>query len=126
VDDIGNKYLGDSYGGCVAADEFVKMVETTDGVVKIGDNKIYVVNTENSNQDGEHWITFIDDEDGLLAYDSYGADIKKYNKLFKKLTFIQDMDDKEQRYNNEYNCGLRALASGYVYKKFGRDDFLLI
>lgn len=119
VDDIGKKYLKNKYGACLACDEFIKMN-------KKGDGKIYIVNTENSNQDGEHWLCFIDGEEGLLAYDSYGADIKKYNKLFKKIEFIQDRDDREQRYNNEYNCGIRALASGIIYNKLGKECFLLI
>lgn len=126
LDDLGKKYLGDSYGGCLPADVFVdKMLDFQDK-----NGTIYIVNDENRDENGGHWLTFIDDPEGLLAYDSYGQDIIDYNPLFEKISFEQDRKDREQRFldekNPEYNCGPRALSAGIVYKNLGKDCFLMI
>lgn len=123
INEVGHKYLGEEYGGCMPADIFVKYIKRNG----TGDGKIYIVNTENSREDGEHWICFVDDPETLLGYDSYGENIKEeYDPAFKRIEFVQDVSDREQRFNTEFNCGPRALAAGKTYKKFGREGFLLI
>ncbi len=132
IDGLGDRFLGKSYGGCYAADTFVDHISNH----QKGDGTVYIVNTQNESQGGAHWICFIDDKDGLLGYDSYAKKLTKYNKLFKNLNFTESTNDREQRYNNEYTCGLRSLAAGITYKymskhntpenNFGRECFLLI
>lgn len=89
--------------------------------------QLSIVNTENSNEDGEHWVLFIKDGKDLLGYDSYGQDIKNYNPNFKNLKIIQDRKDAEQKLIPlEANCGHRSLSAGIIYKKYGRKAFLKI
>lgn len=135
LDKLGNQFLGNKYGGCYPADIFTKYISDKYKNNKHGDGSIYIVNDENSDQGGSHWVSFIDDPHGLLAYDSYGQDIADYNPLFEKLEYapynlIQDRKDREQRFlnepNPEYNCGPRALSAGIVYNNLGRDCFLMI
>lgn len=118
IDDMGRKYLGESYGGVFPADIFVEKNK------QIG--KIYIVNDENADKPGRHWMTFIQDPEGLLCYDSYAGDITKYNKIFKKLKYKEDRSDREQRYNTDHDCGCRAMSAGISYKKLGRESFLTI
>lgn len=122
IDNMGREFLKESYGSCEAADTFVNYIKYN----QKGNGKCYIVNIQNSDQKGSHWIAFIDDKDELLAYDSYGTNIDKYNKLFKELIFREDTSDREQRYNNEFDCGSRALAACITYKNLGKKCFLLI
>lgn len=87
-----------------------------------------IVNIDNNNGKGLHWVLMIKDKNNLLAYDSYGNDIRNYNHHFIKLkNLIQDTKDREQEYEPiETNCGQRALASGKIYKLKGKGAFLKI
>jgi hypothetical protein len=93
--------------------------------MKQGD--IAIVNIDNSNGKGLHWLLAIKDKGDLLMYDSYGQNIKNYNPNFKDLKIIQDREDAEQSFEpKETNCGQRAIASGLIYKKLGKDAFLKV
>ena len=91
---------------------------------------IAVVNTDNSNGEGIHWVLAIkpnNTNNQFLFYDSYGKDVKTYNRYFEELKIIQDTKDREQKYQPyEKNCGQRAIASAMVYDKLGKDAFLKI
>ena len=120
--DIGRKIFGNDFVGTFPADIFVNEI-----LPYMSSGQLAIVNTENNNEDGEHWVLFIKDNTDLLGYDSYGENIKKYNPNFKNLKIIQDMKDAEQKsIPIETNCGQRTLASAIIYKKYGRKAFLKI
>jgi len=122
INKIGKKYFGDSFLGALPADIFVNEVYP---IMRDGD--VCIVNSEDSNQDGAHWLCAIKDNGKLYMYDSYGTLIKDYNKNFKKIPIIQDMKDGEQKYVPlETNCAQRSLSSAVIYKKYGSGKFLEI
>lgn len=113
LDRIGRKILGDDYIGAFPADVFVNDIEPI-----MNGGQTAIVNTENSNQGGQHWLSAVKLNDGkLLMHDSYGSDIKKYNKLFRKLNFIQGHIP--HQFGLQDNCGQQALTSLEVFEKEG-------
>ena len=115
---MGNYFLK-TYQGCLPADIFVNNFKKCK-------NGVYVVNTENHNQSGQHWLCFIKYDNGkLLAYDSYAQNINDYNPLFKKLDYWQDRSDWEQDITDENmkNCGFNSLSAGMIFEKYGIDGF---
>lgn len=90
---------------------------------------IAVVNIDNSNGTGIHWVLAIKDGgvNQFLFYDSYGKNVKTYNDYFNELKIKQDTKDKEQNYGSQFrDCGQRTIASAMVYNKLGKGAFLKI
>jgi hypothetical protein len=73
----------------------------------------YIVNLDNSNQPGSHWVAVA----GNLVYDSFGRDLG-----FR----MQRTEDDAEQENWEVNCGQRCLAFLCVYHRYGAQKAKLI
>ena len=65
--------LRDSVLGVFAADQLPRSLPTH----PCG----FIVNTDNSNQPGPHWLAFVTDDSGVDCFDSYGRSPGSYNPL---------------------------------------------
>jgi len=122
LDIFGKKLYGNKYIGTYPADTFVNKIYP-----EMKDGNISVVNIDNHNQSGEHWVSFMKIGNKLYGYDSYGKNIKKYNPVFKKLKIIQDTNDGEQTLSfSDKSCGQHALIIWKIMENFGPKNFLMV
>lgn len=71
-----------------------------------------IVNLDNSDQPGSHWVACVRDTNGVLVYDSFGRNIPLF------VNQINTESDPEQLLQEE-NCGQRCLAFLLVYDYYG-------
>ena len=112
IDEICKKLFGSKFKGCLARDEYKRC----------RDEGYYVVNLDNSNEPGEHWVGIvIQSKKRPLIYDSFGRSMTKYFGKNNELTQKDvEQDDKEE------NCGQRSISFLMVYDKLGRKAAKLI
>ena len=71
-----------------------------------------IVNLDNSDEPGSHWIACVRDTNQVLVYDSFGRNIPLF------VNQINTESDSEQHFQEE-NCGQRCLAFLLVYDYYG-------
>jgi hypothetical protein len=71
-----------------------------------------IVNLDNSDEPGSHWMACVRDTNGVLVYDSFGRNIPLF------VNQINTESDQEQHIQEE-NCGQRCLAFLLVYDYYG-------
>ena len=100
----GQNLFGDLFRGVYAADELT----VPRMLLK---NQCCVVNLDERESGGSHWIALAQDGGGLLVYDSFGRSVVDGD-------VIHTENDAEQSMV-ETNCGQRCLAWLSVYHRFG-------
>lgn len=99
---------------------------------KIPTGKYLIVNLDESDLPGSHWVSLIGDEGKVLIYDSYGRDPKDILGKFAKKNKFRSTDiaqhgatDKDAEQGiMETNCGARCIAALILYNQFGKAAFL--
>jgi len=88
-------------------------------------NKTYlIVNTDDSNGPGIHWMSIIKNKSNIYVYDSFGRRtsnvLKKFNRRVLKggYRIVESKRDAEQSDYQE-DCGLRCIAWLLVARKYG-------
>ena len=109
--EMGLNLFGDLFRGVYAADELTvpRMLLT---------KQCCVVNMDERESSGSHWIALAQDGDDLLVYDSFGRSVVDGD-------VIHTENDPEQSIS-EMNCGQRCLAWLCVFQRFGGDAALLV
>jgi hypothetical protein len=110
---VGEALFGDLFRGVYAADELT----VPRMLLK---NQCCIVNLDERESSGSHWIALAQDGGDLLVYDSFGRSIAIANG-----DVIHTENDPEQKMT-EMNCGQRCLAWLCVYHRFGGDAALLV
>lgn len=108
---IGKKMFKMKFKGVFAADQIPLMK-----------NKEYaIINLDDSDQGGSHWIAVIKEKNKVLIYDSFG---RRTFKILPELiqsgngVVLETENDAEQG-DLEENCGQRCLVALKVYDKYG-------
>lgn len=120
----GNPVTCKSFRGVFPADKLPKPI--TDG----NEHKLpaaYIVNTENSDSSGSHWLAIYQGEAGKAdVFDSFGSQIETYNPLFKRfLGNLQLMQQQRQQLQQIGStvCGQYCMffimkrSLGYTYEQ---------
>ena len=94
-------------------------------------NGFSIINTDNSNGNGIHWVAIYQNNNKIYVYDSFGRYTTNILKEFhKKMTNkgYQVIDSKRDAEQSDYqaDCGLRCIAWLYIVKKYGINKALLI
>ncbi len=111
LDHMGKKMFGSKFLGIYSADTIPKMNNGT----------YIIVNTDDSNGPGEHWMGLVKNKSNVVVYDSFGRKtIKILPEIYQSGNgcIVESENDAEQK-ESEDNCGQRVLAAIYVYDKHG-------
>jgi len=124
------KMLIKQYGkGALYDDQIKKIIPWVNGVYAQDEAVIkpgyYVINTDNSNGEGEHWIGAYITKKSCYLYDSFSRTpkylvpsfLEKLNKRGIKV-YQSDKKDKEQ-YGNSEVCGVLVCSWLMVVKELG-------
>lgn len=83
-----------------------------------------IVNLDNSNEPGSHWIALCNDK-RVLIYDSFGRKKKEITPKHLVRSAKVTEKDKEQS-EKETNCGARCIAFLSVFDKLGYNHAIFI
>lgn len=116
---LGKRLFGIKWRGVFAVDKIPKLAK----------GQYAIVNLDEEDLPGSHWISLIGDGDKVLVYDSYGREPKdiipkfaKKNKLVS--TDIGQTDKDAEQGILETNCGARCIAALILFHQFGKAAFL--
>ena len=72
---------------------------------------MYIINLQNSNENGSHWTSFIKDKNNIYYYDSFGVIFpeNQYHIFFKNADNIYYIDKHDQNIDST-SCGYWVLA----------------
>ncbi len=120
---LGQRLFGVKWLGVVAVNKIPK---------KIPFGHFLIVNLDEDDLPGSHWISLIGDGDKVLVYDSYGRDPQKIlGKFGKKNKFMSTdiaqhgaTDTDAEQSLVETNCGSRAVTALILYHQFGKAAFM--
>jgi hypothetical protein len=119
LDKAGEKLFGNKFIGVYASDK----------IPTLDKNKKYaILNLDNSNQGGSHWIGCAYANDDITCYDSFG---RRANKIIPSLKapkggrIINTDDDVEQKIQ-QTDCGARSLAFLLFFDRYGASNAKLI
>lgn len=102
---IGRQQLGDSFRGVFAINT----------MVKLNPGECEIVNTDEIDKRGEHWLAFFRVDDTVLVFDSFGRSYKNmFNTTVLKerlgVNRIQDASRMSLQSVLEFDCGQKCLA----------------
>jgi hypothetical protein len=127
---MGKAFFGDQWMGVVSVDKVPE---------NIPKNHYLVVNLDESNLPGSHWVGIVGDKarkgsnkNDVLLYDSYGRDPADIVPKLSKRMNIKSTDKREDGAHDEdaeqgvleTNCGARTLAALILHSQFGRNAFM--
>jgi hypothetical protein len=107
---VGKQLFKHNFGGVFSADQIDSMDK----------GKYFIVNLDDSDEKGSHWIAVARRGKHLLVYDSFGRRLLKIlpELLDEDAIIIESEHDSEQK-DIEENCGQRCLSFLMVYDKLG-------
>lgn len=111
---VGDDLFGEKFMGVFTADKIPNHIKEL---------HMAIVNLDNSNETGSHWVSVCKDKKGIIwVYDSFGRRIHKIlPSIYGRGRKIKSTErDKEQGFK-ETNCGARSLAFLRVFHKLGSD-----
>lgn len=90
---------------------------------EMNNGESYIINTDPSYKDGEHWVSIIKHDNCYIFYDSFARTL--YNtipELNKKIkSCIKNINKQPDQFGSTTNCGQLTLTFLYVYYKYGYD-----
>jgi hypothetical protein len=95
LNDIGIVLFGKKFGGAVASDMLPSKIN----------GKYYIVNTDDSDESGTHWMAVTD----KYIYDSFGRTATQLSEFINDRKLLNKNKNRDQSFN-EFNCGQRSLA----------------
>jgi len=111
--------LGYRFKGVFASDKIPKLNKL---------RSFAILNLDNSNQPGSHWIAIALHKKDLIVYDSFGRNhidiIPNLKQEFRGRVKNTDLDPEQKK--SEYNCGQRSLAWLIFFQKYGAEKAMLI
>lgn len=114
--ELGKVLLGDKFIGVFSADNIPQEIYKRD---------VYaLVNLDDSDEPGSHWIALASVDGVVHVYDSFG---RMTSKILPSLKggFI-DADEDAEQHIKETNCGQRSLSWLVLFDTQGRDIALLV
>lgn len=106
----GKKILGSNFKG----------VYSSDKIPNLKNGQMIIVNLDESNQPGSHWIGVMHHNDNNYVYDSFGRSSQKIIPSLGQGNIKDAQYDSEQR-KQENNCGLRSLVALYMMNELDPD-----
>jgi hypothetical protein len=112
LNNIGKRLFKHKYIGTFPADKIPKLKK----------NQMMIVNNQNSNQGGEHWLGICKTKDDtILIYDSFG---RRHFKILPALSnstndVIKETENDPEQKKIQKDCGQRCLAFLKVFNDFG-------
>ncbi|MGL4759708.1 MAG: hypothetical protein ACRCXZ_10340 [Patescibacteria group bacterium] len=96
---------------------------SADNIILPKENGVFcIINTQNSNQSGEHWLGLFNDCGNVYIFDTYNRPYKSLNNHFKKYNWIQPNHEIMEA-KRDQDCGQRVLAFIATCMKFGAPLF---
>jgi len=112
LDIIGKKLLGNKFIGVYASDKIPYNIIDKYNIC------YFIVNTDNSDGIGKHWIAIGKDKNDIYYYDTYGRDKDILSKEFRKNNWLQTNPNIEQSYITKV-CGQKCIAWLVTCDKYG-------
>jgi len=113
------KHLGYRFKGVFASDKIPKLNKL---------RSFAILNLDNSNQPGSHWIAVALDGKNLIVYDSFGRNhtkiIPNLKNEFRGKIHNTDLDPEQRK--DEFNCGQRSIGWLIFFQKYGAKRAMLI
>ena len=122
INSICSKLFGSKWAGAYAVDKIP--------IKKYNEIHYFIVNTDKSNEAGEHWVAVVLHKSNAYLYDSFGRksiNILKplANLLSKKSIHITDSDYTKEQHGDTQICGQLCISFLLCYDQFGRDALLI-
>lgn len=112
---LGKELFGNKYIGTFSYDELPEL-----------DNKeCAIINTDEANKPGVHWLAVYKEGDILYGYDSFGRPMDKNLMTNLDINITSDIIDFEQK-KSENNCGARCIAWLQMVYRHGIKKAMLI
>ena len=108
------KHLKYKFAGVYSADTFPIILDR---------NTFVVVNSDNSNEDGTHWLLYCNREDEYCFGDPLGQSLHLYRKIFKRLNLanfkIKELVEHQLQKPTSNLCGLYCVyIAHYVFSAY--------
>lgn len=116
---IGKKLLGDKFKGVYPSDKIPKLNKKT---------PYAILNLDNSNETGSHWVAIVKKGKEIIFYDSFGREDTKIIPNLKNSgngKILNTDKDAEQKIN-EYDCGARCLSFLVFHNEWGDNYSMMI
>lgn len=98
-------------------------VYSADRIPTINDNESCIVNLDDHDEDGTHWVALVRISDIIYFYDSFG---RTYSNLLSGLNNgtlkVVNAERDAEQHIDELNCGQRCLAFLYMVNQYGGDS----
>ena len=119
LDRISRNLLGESFSGVYPADKIPVLDK---------DVKYAILNLDESDEPGSHWVAIAKEGDTTYLYDSFG---RTHSKIIENLQSsgngtIVDTDLDVEQSILETNCGARSLAWLLLFEWFDSDTAIMI
>ena len=116
----------------------------SDKIPKIPKGYYAIVNLDEADLKGSHWVAIVGDGGKVLVYDSFGRDARKllpeYSKKIeligtdlhgskkhkKKLKKHGVTDTDAEQAPSEKNCGARVISALIIFDRFGKNCFMAL
>ena len=123
LDKIGDEYFGGVYNGTYSWDKYP--------IDKLPEYSFAIINTDKSDQGGEHWVAIHKYKNKIYVYDSFGRHTKNLLKNFNKMVKgagcdVIDAEYDAEQNDNQEDCGIRCIAFLLIVKAMGIKSALTI
>lgn len=109
---LGKKVLGQSFAGVYPADR----------IPTLGKKQKYaIVNLDDSDEPGSHWVACAYDNGAVQLYDSFGRNAKQILPSLTANHRVNNTDSDAEQDDTEENCGQRSLAWLILHALKGSD-----
>ena len=112
----GRKLFGNKFAGVFPADRIPRLTRA----------RYTILNLDDHDMPGSHWIALARDKDSVWVYDSFGRPTQKILPDIGQTFKFFDVDYDAEQAARETNCGARSLAWLMVFDKFGAETAKLI
>jgi hypothetical protein len=110
----GKRLIGRQFLGVYPADRVPPLKNSAS-------NAYLIVNTDNSDEPGSHWIGIVKQNNAIYMYDSFGRNPEELSSEFEGMGYIPTNPNIEQDIE-ENDCGIRSLTFLVLSKQFGADQ----
>lgn len=80
----------------------------------------YILNTSNTNENGEHWVAVWNENNNIYVFDSFGRSIERLLPYFNNLMGGGIIyNDNKKQYDYQEDCGQRCISFLLLAQKYG-------
>jgi len=105
-----------NFGAFLFGDKF-KSVYCADDNIRLHNDQCCIVNTDPHTKSGTHWLGLYKYRNVYYVFDSFGRDVRKLSKFFKKKTWQNFEFHRIESFRSE-NCGVLSLTFLIIFDKY--------